>query len=80
MQFQIFLIFNFPGDVADELPCGDVVLLSGLELDDGGVGARLEVGVVVEALLGLLVERLQVADRRGLGRVVGEVVWWKVED
>ena len=52
-----------------------MVLLSGLELDDGGVGARLEVGVVVEALLGLLVERLQVADRRGLGRVVGEVVW-----
>ena len=66
---------DFPGNVADELPGGDVVLLSGLELDDCGVGARLEVGVVVEALLGLLVEGLQVADRRRLGRVVGEVVW-----
>ena len=62
------------GDVADELPGCDVIVLAGLQLDDGGVGALLEVGVLVEALLGLLVEGLQVGDGRRLGRVVGEDV------
>ena len=65
---------DFPGDIADKLPGGDVVGLARLELDDAGVGALLEVGVLVEALLGLLVEGLQVGDGRGLGRVVGEDV------
>ena len=65
---------DFPGDVADELPGGDVVVLARLELDDAGVGALLEVCVLVEALLGLLVEGLQVGDGRRLGRVVGEDV------
>ena len=65
---------DFPGDVADELPGGDVVVLARLELDDAGVGALLEVCVLVEAFLGLLVEGLQVGDGRRLGRVVGEDV------
>ena len=68
--------YNFPGDVADELPRGDVVLLSGLQLDDRGVGARLEFLVVVEALLGLPVEGLQVGDGRRLGRVVWKMSNW----
>jgi hypothetical protein len=45
-----------------------------LQRDDGRVRARLELGLVVESLLALLVERLQVADRRRLGQEVRVLV------
>ena len=69
------LAATFSGYIADELPSFDDVRIVFLQLDYALVSTRLKRLVVVEPLLGFLVERLQVAYGWRFLRVVGKLVF-----
>ena len=64
IQPLVDLFKLFPGDVTDEVPALDVLLVEALQLDHRLVRPFLKLGVFVKPLLRVLVERHQVRDGR----------------